>query len=56
MKQKKYRVELYSLYDHTGIAAHLEKMAAKGWLLAILPLRTETGAVFRDLFPQGVRL
>lgn len=33
MRQKKTRVELYSLYDHTGIAAHLEQMAAKGWLL-----------------------
>jgi len=33
MRQKKIRIELYSLYDHTGIAAHLEKMAAKGWLL-----------------------
>jgi len=33
MRQKRIRVELYSLYDHTGIAAHLEKMAQRGWLL-----------------------
>lgn len=33
MKDKKKRVEITSFYDHTGIEKHLEKMAAKGWLL-----------------------
>jgi len=30
---RKYRMELFAFYDHNGIAAHLEKMAGKGWLL-----------------------
>ena len=29
----KRRIEPYSFYDHTGIAAHLEDMAARGWML-----------------------
>ena len=29
----KYELNLFSFHDHTGIAAHLEKMAARGWLL-----------------------
>lgn len=29
----KRRIESYSFYDHTGIAAHLEDMAARGWML-----------------------
>ena len=33
MKETKRRMERLSFYDHTGIAAHLEKMAAKGWML-----------------------
>ena len=33
MKDKKRRLELFSIYDHTGIETHLENMAAKGWLL-----------------------
>ena len=33
MKSKKRRLEPYSFYDHTGIAAHLEDMAARGWML-----------------------
>ena len=32
MKQKR-RMELFAFYDHKGISAHLEKMAAKGWML-----------------------
>lgn len=30
---RKYRLELFAFYDHTGIARHLEQMAAKGWML-----------------------
>jgi len=33
MKQVKRRLEVLSLYDCTGIAQHLEKMAQKGWAL-----------------------
>lgn len=33
MKDTKRRVEFFSFYDHTGIEKHLEKMAAKGWML-----------------------
>ena len=33
MRETKWRMELFSLYDHTGIEAHLEEMAAKGWEL-----------------------
>lgn len=32
MKDVKYRLEIFSFYDHTGIVQHLEKMALKGWL------------------------
>ena len=33
MKEAKRRIEFFSLYDHTNIEKHLEKMAAKGWLV-----------------------
>ncbi len=33
MKEIKRRMEFFSLYDHTNIEKHLEKMAAKGWLI-----------------------
>ncbi len=33
MREKKRRIELYPFYDHTGIAAHLEQMAKKGWMI-----------------------
>ena len=33
MRQHKTCVELFSFYDHRGIAAHLEDQARKGWLL-----------------------
>ena len=33
MAEYKRRIELFSLYDHTNIEKHLEKMAAKGWFL-----------------------
>jgi len=31
MRKTKYRYEDFMLFDYEGIAAHLEKMAAKGW-------------------------
>lgn len=33
MKDAKREVNLYSFFDHTHIAAHLEQMAARGWML-----------------------
>ena len=33
MKNTKRRIEPLPFYDHTGISRHLEKMAAKGWML-----------------------
>ncbi len=33
MAEYKRRIELFSLYDHTNIEKHLEKMAAKGWMI-----------------------
>jgi len=33
MTTTKYRFEIFSVYDGTGVAQHLEKMAAKGWML-----------------------
>lgn len=33
MAEVKSRIELFALYDHTGMKRHLEKMAAKGWKL-----------------------
>ena len=33
MKGQKHDFIPFSLYDRTGMAAHLEKRAAQGWLL-----------------------
>lgn len=33
MKETKRRMEFFSLYDHTNIEKHLEKMALKGWMI-----------------------
>lgn len=33
MKETKRRLETFSFYDHTGIEAHLARMAEQGWLL-----------------------
>ena len=52
MRQKRTRIELYSLYDHTGIAAHLERMAAKGWRLEKIGTR---GWTYRRCEPEHLR-
>lgn len=49
MKNKKRRMEFVSFYDYTGIQAHLEKMAAKGWLLEKM---TAFGWVYRRIEPK----
>ena len=33
MRDKKRRFEFYSIWDHTGLEAHLGRMAEKGWLV-----------------------
>ena len=33
MKDTKHRLETFAFFDHTGIQAHLESMAAKGWMV-----------------------
>lgn len=33
MKNTKRRLETFAFFDHTGIQAHLEAMAAKGWMV-----------------------
>ena len=35
MKDTKHRLETFAFFDHTGIQAHLESMAAKGWMVEI---------------------
>lgn len=49
MKNTKRRMELLSFYDHTGIAAHMEKMAAKGWFIERI---TSFGWVYRRIEPK----
>ena len=43
MSSTKRELNLYSFYDHTGIARHLEEMAAKGWMLE----KFSTNGLFR---------
>lgn len=51
MKTKKRRYETYSFYDHTGISAHLEKMARKGWMLEEI---TSWTWVYRKIQPAAL--
>ena len=49
MKHTKHELMLYSFYDFTGLASHLEAMAAKGWLaekIGVLGIR------YRRIQPQ----
>lgn len=48
MKNTRRRIELLSFYNHRGISSHLEKMAAKGWLLERI---TNTGWIYRRIEP-----
>lgn len=49
MKNTKRRIEPLSFYDHNGISRHLEKMAAKGWMLEKI---VNTGWVYRRIEPK----
>ena len=49
MRDKKRRLETFSFYDFTGIAAHLTKMAEKGWLLEKM---SNFGWTYRRIEPK----
>ena len=49
MKNTKRRIEPFSFFDHTGISGHLEKMAAKGWMIEKI---VNTGWVYRRMEPK----
>ena len=52
MKNTKRELVFYSFYDFTGLASHLEAMAAKGWLaekIGTLSIR------YRRIQPQTLR-
>ena len=49
MKDTKRRLETFSFYDYTGIAAHLTKMAEKGWLIEKI---SNFGWTYRRINPK----
>lgn len=49
MRNTKRRIEPLSLYDHTGIERHLEKMALKGWMIERI---TNYGWIYRRIEPK----
>lgn len=51
MKQTRRRMETLSFYDHTGISAHLEKMAEKGWMLERI---ANYGWIYRRIEPRKI--
>lgn len=51
MKDRKRRLEIFSFYDHTGMARHLQRMAAKGWMLEKIG---GFGWVYRKTEPKTV--
>lgn len=52
MKQTKRRMETLSFYDRTGVERHLEKMAAKGWMIDRVD---GFGWHYRRIEPQTLR-
>lgn len=52
MKNTKRRMEVFSFFDHTGISAHLENMAKKGWMIEKI---TTFGWRYRRIEPQKVK-
>ena len=52
MKNTLRRLEIFSFFDHTGIAVHLEKMAEKGWMIEKL---TNFGWKYRRMEPKKIR-
>ena len=51
MKNTKRRIEPLSFFNHTGISSHLEKMAAKGWMIEKI---VNTGWVYRRIEPKNI--
>lgn len=51
MKNTKRRLEPLTFFDHTGISSHLEKMAAKGWMIEKIE---NTGWLYRRIEPKKV--
>jgi len=51
MRRTKRRIEPLSFFDHTGISGHLEKMAAKGWMIEKI---TNVGWIYRHIEPKKV--
>ena len=49
---RKYRLELFAFYDHTGISKHLEQMAANGWMLEEMSPYYWT---YRRIEPQNIK-
>lgn len=49
MRNTKRRIEPLSFFDNTGISRHLEKMAAKGWMIEKI---VNTGWVYRRMEPK----
>ena len=52
MKNTRHELFLFSFYDVTGMARHLEKMAAKGWMLQAI---TPFGLRYRRIEPKALR-
>ena len=52
MEEYKRRIELFSLYDHTNIEKHLEKMASKGWMIESIG---STFWRYKKINPQKLR-
>lgn len=52
MKQTKRRMEIFSFFDHVGISKHLEKMAAKGWMIQQI---NSFGWVYRKIKPKRLK-
>ena len=52
MRQTKRRMETLSFYDRTGVERHLEKMAAKGWMIDRV---NGFGWHYRRIEPQTLR-
>ena len=52
MKDTKRRFEVFSFFDCDGISRHLEKMAAKGWMIQRL---TNFGWIYRRISPKKIK-
>ena len=51
MKTTKRRMEFFSIYNHTGIAAHLRAMAKKGWMIESI---TNMYWTYRKIEPKDI--